>query len=140
MSWKPACQKTFSRSSTKARYRAVANATAEVLWVQYLLQEITVALQKPPSLFCDNISATYVCKNPVFHSRMKHLALDYFFVRDLVAAGSLLIQHIPSKSQITDTLTKLLGRNVFLHFRSKIGISDGSSILRGRIKDKDKMI
>ncbi|KAK9042513.1 hypothetical protein V6N11_017582 [Hibiscus sabdariffa] len=49
----------------------------------------------------------------------------------LVAARSLLVQHIPSKAQVVDTLTKPLGRNLFLHFRSKIGVSDGSSILRG---------
>ncbi|GMJ12513.1 hypothetical protein HRI_004920500 [Hibiscus trionum] len=70
---------------------------------------------------------------------MKHLTLDYFFVRDLVVAGSLLVHHITSKAQIADTLTKPLGRNLFIHFRSKIGVSDGSSILWGRTKDKDKM-
>ncbi|KAK8973612.1 hypothetical protein V6N11_044585 [Hibiscus sabdariffa] len=96
---------------------------------------MTVALPKPPSLFCDNLSATYVCKNLIFHSRIKHLALEYFFVRDLVVAGSLLVQHIPSKAQIMDTLTKPLGRNPFFHFQSKIGVFDGSSILRGSINE-----
>ncbi|KAK8562552.1 hypothetical protein V6N12_010628 [Hibiscus sabdariffa] len=68
-----------------------------------------------------NPSATYFCKNLVFHSRMKHLAFDYFFVRDLVAARSLFVQHIPSKAQIAaskaqiaDTLTKPFG-----HCRSR---------------------
>ncbi|GMJ03813.1 hypothetical protein HRI_004050500 [Hibiscus trionum] len=94
-------------------------------------------LNKPPSLFCDNLSATYVCINLVFLSRMKHLALDYFFVRDLVTKISLLVQHISSKAQIADTPTKMLGRNLFLHFRSKIGVFDESSILEGHIKDKN---
>ncbi|KAK9035316.1 hypothetical protein V6N11_077358 [Hibiscus sabdariffa] len=130
-----ACQKSISRSSTEAKHRAVKNATDEVLWVQHLLREFFVALPKPPSLLCDNLSATYVCKNTGFHSCMKHHALDYFFVRDFVAARSLLVQHIPSKAQIANTLNKLLCRNLFLHFRSKIGVSDGSSILWGRIKE-----
>ncbi|KAL4383774.1 hypothetical protein GQ457_15G017080 [Hibiscus cannabinus] len=118
----------------KVEYRVVANATAEVLWVQHLLQEIVMALPKPPSLFCDNLSATYVPNNPVFHSCMNHLALDYFFVRDLVAARSLLVQHISSKARIADTLTKPLGRNLLLDFWSKIGVSDGSSILWGVLR------
>nr|GMC84478.1 Retrovirus-related Pol polyprotein from transposon RE2 [Ipomoea batatas] len=66
---------------------------------------------------------------------MKHLALDYFFVRELVTSGTLVVRHIPSSAQLDDILTKPLGRHLFLHFRSKIGVSDGSSILRGRVKD-----
>ncbi|CAH9057849.1 unnamed protein product [Cuscuta europaea] len=135
ISWKSALQKTVSRSSTEAEYRAIANAAAEVLWVQHLLRELSISFTAPPRLFTDSLSATYVCKNPVFHSRMKHLALDYFFVRDLVAAGSLLVHHVSSKFQRADVLTKPLGRAGFLYFRSKMGVSDGSSILRGRIKD-----
>ncbi|KAK8506595.1 hypothetical protein V6N12_073548 [Hibiscus sabdariffa] len=88
-----------------------------------------------PSTTIDISSAIYVCKNIVFHSCMKHLALDYFFVRDLIDAESLLVQYIPSKAQIADTLTKSLGRNLFHHFRPKIEVSDGSFILRGRIKE-----
>lgn len=80
ISWKSACQKSVSRSSTEVEYRAVANATIEVLWVQSLLRELRFPLYKSTELFCDNLSATYVCQNPVFHSRMKHLTLDYFFV------------------------------------------------------------
>ncbi|CAH9133229.1 unnamed protein product [Cuscuta epithymum] len=136
VSWKSSLQKSVSRSSTEAEYRALANATAEVLWIQNLLRDIDVVPSSAPSLFCDNLSATYVCKNPVFHSRMKHLSLDYFFVRDLVAAGQLHVHHVPSKAQLADVLTKPLGRALFLHFRPKIGVSDGSSILRGRDKDK----
>ncbi|KAK8488340.1 hypothetical protein V6N11_069101 [Hibiscus sabdariffa] len=89
-----------------------------------------------PSTTIDISSATYVCKNIVFHSCMKYLALDYFFVRDLIDAESLLVQYIPSKAQIADTLTKSLGRNLFHHFRPKVGVSDGSFILRGRIPSK----
>ncbi|KAL4360659.1 hypothetical protein GQ457_04G018470 [Hibiscus cannabinus] len=52
--WKSARQKSVSCSSTEAEYCAMRNTTAELLWVQHLLQEIVVALPKPPSLFCDN--------------------------------------------------------------------------------------
>ncbi|CAH9088921.1 unnamed protein product [Cuscuta epithymum] len=135
ISWKSALQKSVSRSSTEAEYRAIANATAEVLWIQNILTELQVTCSTPPKLFTDNLSATYVCRNPVFHSRMKHLSLDYFFVRDLVADGSLMVSHVSSKNQRADMLTKPLGRALFLHFRSKIGVSNGSSILRGRVKD-----
>ena len=49
-----------------------------------LLSKLLAPVQLPPTLFSDNLSATYLSANPVFHSRMKYLAIDYHFVRDLV--------------------------------------------------------
>ena len=108
------------------------------MWVQNLLHELGISLQQTPTLFCDNTGATYLCANPVYHSRMKHVALDYHFVRERCSEGSLRVLHISSKDQLADMLTKPLGRSLFMHFRSKIGVSDRSSILQGRVKDKPK--
>lgn len=45
------------------------------------------------NVFCDNIRATYLSVNPMFHSRIKHIAIDYHFVRDHVAKGSFKMSH-----------------------------------------------
>ncbi|CAH9070683.1 unnamed protein product [Cuscuta europaea] len=79
VSRKSSLHKLVSRSSNEAQYCALANASAEVLWIQNFLRDIGVVPSSAPSLFCDNLSATYVCKNSVFHSEVKHLSLDYFF-------------------------------------------------------------
>nr|XP_043615796.1 uncharacterized protein LOC122587696 [Erigeron canadensis] len=134
ISWKSARQKSVSRSSTEAEYKALANAAAELAWVENLLKDLGVSVNVPPRLFCDNTGATYLCANPVYHSRMKHVALDYHFVREKVAAGTLRVHHINSKDQLADALTKPLSRAPFLQLRSKIGVSDGTSILRGQCK------
>ncbi|KAK2975201.1 hypothetical protein RJ640_022093 [Escallonia rubra] len=134
ISWKSTRQKSVSRSSSEAEYNAVANSTAEILWVTNLLHELGIILPKTPVLFCDNTGATYLCANPVFHSRMKHIALDYPFVRECVTNGSLRVHHITTKDQPTDILTKALPRSHFLHLRSKIGVTNGTSILRWRVK------
>ena len=65
---------------------------------------------------------------------MKHIALDYHFVQEKVADGSLKVSHINTHSQLADVLTKPLSKGRFLFLRSKIGISDGIAILRGRIE------
>lgn len=75
ISWKSTRQKSVSRSSTEAEYRALANAAAEVIWVQNLLQDLGMPISQPPTLYCDNIGATYFCVNPIYHTRMKHLSL-----------------------------------------------------------------
>lgn len=80
ISWTSKKQKGVARSSTKAEYRAV-NTASELRWVCSLLHELGVPIQKTPTVYCDNIGATYLCANPVFHSRIKHIALDYHFVR-----------------------------------------------------------
>jgi len=80
ISWHAKKQATVSRSSTEAEYKALANATAEVIWVQSLLDEPGVYQSKVPVLWCDNIGATYLLANPVFHARTKHIEVDYHFV------------------------------------------------------------
>jgi hypothetical protein len=86
----------------------MANTAAELCWLQSLLSELGVFLSTAPILFCDNISATYLSANPVFHARTKHIAIDYHFVRDRVATKSLVVKFLSSKDQIADVLTKPL--------------------------------
>jgi hypothetical protein len=69
-----------SRSSTEAEYKSLANATAEVIWVQTLLTEHCINHPKVATLWCDNLGATYLSANPVFHARTKHIEVDYHFV------------------------------------------------------------
>ncbi|GJY13878.1 retrovirus-related pol polyprotein from transposon RE1 [Tanacetum coccineum] len=97
ISWRFARQKSVSRSSTEAEYKALANAAAEISWVKHLLHKLGINLLQPPWLFCNNTVATYVCANPVYHSRMKHLAFDYQFVREQVSNGSFHVFYINTK-------------------------------------------
>ncbi|KAK0588253.1 hypothetical protein LWI29_036741 [Acer saccharum] len=135
ISWCSKKQHTVARSSTEAEYRAIASATAELNWVSHLLHELRFQCPDVPVVYCDNIGATYVCANPIFHSRMKHVAIDFHFVRDQVARNQLRVAHVSTKDQLADSLTKALPRKQFLIHRSKIGILAGSSILRGHISN-----
>ncbi|BBG99703.1 Far-red impaired responsive family protein, partial [Prunus dulcis] len=88
ISWCSKKQPTVSRSSTESEYRSLAHACAETTWLSYLLVELGVHLQFPITLHCDNLSATYLAANPVFHARTRHIELDYHFVREKVSLGS----------------------------------------------------
>lgn len=81
--------------------------------------------------FCDDIGKTYLHSNPVFHSRVKHIALDYHFVRQQVQNGKLIASHIYTNDQLAYILTKLLHFSKFSHLKEKIGVVDCDIILRG---------
>jgi len=82
ISWCARKQSTVSHSSTEAKYKALADATAEIMWVQKLLAELKIQHPSAAQLWCDNIGATYLTANLVFHARTKHIEIDFHFVRE----------------------------------------------------------
>lgn len=101
----------------------MAVGTCEILHLQSLLAEMGVRLPQSPVLWCDNLGATYLAVNPVQHHRIKHLSLDYHFVRERVRNNSLQVAFISSQDQKADPLTKALPTARFLKMRSKLGLN-----------------
>nr|KYP41856.1 Copia protein [Cajanus cajan] len=128
ISWSCKKQPTISCSSIEAEYRTIASTIAELL----LLHELGVS-SSVPIIYSDNIGATYLCSNPVFHSRMKHLAIDYHFVRDLVSQNELKVTLVPSSHQLADLFTKPLSSPRHDFLKNKIGVIYSASILWGRV-------
>jgi hypothetical protein len=96
ISWSSLKQLTVSQSSTEAEYKAIANITVELLWICALLQEHGIGHSTSPILWCDNIEATYMSVNPVFHASTKHVEINFHFVRDRVANKSMVVRFVPS--------------------------------------------
>ena len=123
-------------SSTKAEYRSVAATAAKLSWNCSLLTELGLPLSVPPVIYCDNVGATNLCANTVFHSRMKHVALDYHFICEQVQSGAFRVAHVLSEDQLVDALKKPLPRARFLNLNTNIRLSSQSSILQGHIGGK----
>lgn len=94
ISWSSQKQHVVSRSSTEAEYRALAVATSELTRLSSFFRDIGSFNSSTPILWCDNLSATYLNVNPIFHSRTKHMVIDFHFVRDKVHAKSLSICYV----------------------------------------------
>ncbi|XP_019167328.1 PREDICTED: uncharacterized protein LOC109163064 [Ipomoea nil] len=108
VSWVCRKQRTVARLFTEAEYKAIVDVIAEVTWIVSLLREIGFPPISPPRLWCDNLDATYLCANLVFHARTKHVEIDFHFVRDKVASGELQVNFIYTKEQLADIFTKSL--------------------------------
>ncbi|CAH9095526.1 unnamed protein product, partial [Cuscuta europaea] len=113
VSWSSRKQQVVSRSSTEAEYRAIAFAAAELIWIRQLLQEMGTPFTPPPIILCDNLSATFLTANPVFHQRSKHIKIDFHFVREQVQSGALVVRHVRSIDQVADIFTKAVGTTRF---------------------------
>ncbi|CAA6672847.1 unnamed protein product [Spirodela intermedia] len=83
ISWSTKKQSIVARSSTKSKYKAIANGTSELKWLQSLLREISISICTTPILWCDNIRATYLAANLVFHAKMKHIEIDFHFFESM---------------------------------------------------------
>jgi hypothetical protein len=133
LSWSSKKQPTLSHSSTESEYKAIANAAAELTWIQTRLRELDVTSPKQPVLYCDNIGATYLASNPIYHACTKHIEIDYHFVRDMVAKKSLEVCFISGKDQLADILTKPVSAARFIMLQSNLNVQLPTSSLRGCI-------
>ena len=135
ISWSSKKQPTVSRSSTEAEYRSLANTTAELTWLQMVLQDFSIPQSSIPVVWCGCQSAFALAANPVFHTRSKHIEVDCHFVRDKVQAHKLLLCHVPTASQLADIFTKPLPTSRFSFLTSKLRVASAPLSLRGPDKD-----
>ncbi|BFG17196.1 hypothetical protein CerSpe_034700 [Prunus speciosa] len=93
---------------------ALANTAADLAWVRQVLLDLKVCLPEPLTISCDNLSALALSSNPIYHSRIKHLDIDFHFVRERMQRNDLTAQYIPTEEQLADVFTKGLHSPVFL--------------------------
>ncbi|CAL8153025.1 unnamed protein product [Prunus armeniaca] len=113
ISWQSKKQGSVSRSSIEAKYKALANTTANLAWIRQVLTDLKLYLPDPPVAYCDNLSALALSSNPVYHSRIKHLDIDFHFVREQVQKKDLLVQYVSTDEQLADVFTKGLHGPIF---------------------------
>jgi hypothetical protein len=84
------------------------------------LVDLKVTYTDPIPIHCDNTSAISLSKNPVLHSKSKHIPIKYHFLREQVTNKIVQVNYIPSTEQIADIFTKPLVATPFGYLRQKL--------------------
>jgi hypothetical protein len=87
------------------------------------LRDYGYKLSKVP-LLCDNASAICMADNPVEHSRIKHIVIQYHFLRDHQQRENIEIAYVSTKEQLADIFTKPLDEKTFTKLRNELNILD----------------
>ena len=104
---------------------AQTQAAKEAIWLTRLLSELDIrlGLPKAPILIkADNQGAIALTKDPRFHSRTKHIDIQWHFVRDQVETGAVEFQWVKTNNIAADGLTKSLTNEKFAAFIKQIGL------------------
>jgi transposase InsO family protein len=128
ISWSSKKQPVVSLSTTEAEFIAAASSACQVVWINRILKSLNQTQHTPTKVYCDNISAIKLSKNPVMHGRNKHIDIRFHFLRELVKDGSVELITCSTTEQVADILIKPLKLDVFLKMRKLLGVCESPSI------------
>jgi hypothetical protein len=120
-------QTSVALSTAEAEYVAAGHCCTQLLWMRQTLQDFGYNLSKVP-LLCDNKSAIRLAKNPVEHSRTKHIDIRHHFLRDHQQKGDINIYHISIENQLADIFPKPLDEKTFCRLRSELNVLDSRNL------------
>lgn len=106
----------------------MTQTTAEFTWISFSSAWPSHLLTKTATTTLWYLSAFYMTINLVFHTRSKHIKIDYYYVWDSFALGLLYTWYVLVLSKLVDILTKSLGRLVLSSLCTKLGLIQRHSL------------
>jgi hypothetical protein len=98
-------------------------ACKEAIWMRKLMEELEHKQKKIP-LYYNSQCALHIERNSVFHSRTKHIDVQYHFVYEVVKDGSVDFKKIYTKKNLADALTKPVNTNKYIWCISSYGLAE----------------
>ena len=103
-----------SLSSAEAEYVVATSAACEAVWLRRIFRDLQVNTKESTIIFYDNMSAIAMTKNPVSHSRTKHIEIRHHFIKELVEKGEIRLQFCKTGEQLADIFTKVISTEKFI--------------------------
>ncbi|GJS59129.1 putative ribonuclease H-like domain-containing protein [Tanacetum coccineum] len=129
ISWQCKKQTIVATSTTEAEYVAAASCCGQVLWIQNQMLDYGFNFMNT-KIYIDNESTICIVKNPVYHSKTKHIAIRHHFIRDAYEKKLIQVLKIHTDDNVADLLTKAFDVSSSLGFRESLGRAlDGTEAL-----------
>ncbi|GJS03697.1 putative ribonuclease H-like domain-containing protein [Tanacetum coccineum] len=122
ISWQCKKQTIVATSTTEAEYVAAANCCGQVLWVQNQLLDYGFNFMNT-KIHIDNESTICIVKNPVYHSKTKHIEIRHHFIRDCYEKKLISVEKIHTDLNVADLLTKPFDGPRFNYLVVSIGLA-----------------
>ena len=123
ITWSARRQQAIATSTTEAEYMGLCNAAKEAVWVRNFLQDVGRGAYAGGAhatrILGDNQGALRLVANPEFHSRTKHIDVQYHYVRELLEDGTISVEYVRTSEMAADCLTKPLKK---LQLQANLGI------------------
>ncbi|GKC25950.1 putative ribonuclease H-like domain-containing protein [Tanacetum coccineum] len=119
ISWQCKKQTVVATSSTEAKYVVVASCCGQVLWIQNQMLDYRYNLMHT-MINIDNNSTICIVKNPVSHTKTKHIEIRYHFIRDCYDKKLIQVVKIHTDHNFADLLTKALDVGRFQYLVASI--------------------
>ena len=121
VSWHSKKQNWVALSTAEAEYIVVGLGCAQVLWMKQTLSDYGLTLSHVP-IKCDNTSFISISKNPLQHSKTKHIEIRHHFLQDHAQKWDITLEFVLTKDQLADILTKPLNEEQYVNFQMKLGV------------------
>ncbi|GJV74827.1 putative ribonuclease H-like domain-containing protein [Tanacetum coccineum] len=121
ISWQCKKQTVVANSTTEAEYIAASNCCGQVLWIQNQLLDYGYNFMQT-KIHIDNESTICIVKNPVFHSKTKHIEIRHHFIRDSNEKKLIQMIKIHTDQNVADLLTKAFDVSRFQYLIASIGM------------------
>ncbi|GJS57534.1 putative ribonuclease H-like domain-containing protein [Tanacetum coccineum] len=121
ISWQCKKQTIVATSTTEAEYVAAASCCGQVLWIQNQMLDYGFNFMNT-KIYIDNESTICIVKNPVYHSKTKHIAIRHHFIRDAYEKKLIKVLKIHTDDNVADLLTKAFDVSRFQFLVVSIGM------------------
>ncbi|GJY94844.1 retrovirus-related pol polyprotein from transposon TNT 1-94 [Tanacetum coccineum] len=121
VSWSSKKQDCTVLSTAEAEYVSLSACCAQVLWMPTQLTDYGFHFNKI-LIYCDSKSAIAISYNPVQHSRIKHIAVRYHFIKEHVEKGTIKLYFVKTDYQLADLFTKALPVDRFNYLVHRLGM------------------
>ena len=120
--WFSKKQSSVALSKAEAEYISAAAVSTQIVWMKRQLLDLGVETVNPIRILCDSQSAIQISRNPVQHTRTKHIDIRYHYLKDQVLEKLITMEFVSTQDQLADILTKPLLKDQFHKLRSLLGV------------------